>query len=99
MLRKLAIGKAFERALGYFISVVASLVMIVVATYAAGIEYKKVFSVLEIMSALKMNVLMFTEGTGYFYELKVIFERFASIFNIKKKSMIKVYHKDFIVKD
>lgn len=42
------------------------------------------------MSALKMNVLMFTEGTGYYYEIKVIFERFASIFNIQKKSMIKV---------
>lgn len=37
-----------------------------------------------------MNVLMFTEGTGYYYEIKVIFERFASIFNIQKKSMIKV---------
>lgn len=45
-MRKLAIGKAFERALGYIISVVASLVMIIIATYCAGIEYKKVFSVL-----------------------------------------------------
>lgn len=82
MLRKLAIGKAFERALGYFISVLASLVMIIVATYVSGIEYTRVLSVLEIMSALKMSVLMFTVGTGYYVELKLILGRFASIFNI-----------------
>lgn len=65
--------------------------MIVIATYGAKLEHSKVFSVLEIMSALKMNVLMFSTGLGIYYELKVIFGRFANIFNIANKSMIKVY--------
>lgn len=66
-MKKLALGKSFEKALGYFMSAVASLVMIVVGFYATGIEYSSVLSVLEIISALKMNVLMFTMGTGYYY--------------------------------
>lgn len=86
----MALGKAFERALGYFISFIASLVMIIVAYYLAGIDFPKIFSVLEIMSSLKVNVLMFVLGMGLYYEIKVIFARFASIFNLENKSMIHI---------
>jgi glycerol-3-phosphate acyltransferase PlsY len=86
----LAFGKSVERALGYFISFFASLVMIVIAYYVAGIDFTKIFSVLEIMSSLKANVLMFTLGMGLYYELKVIFGRFASVFNLENVSMVHV---------
>ena len=29
-------------------------------------------------------------GAGYYFQLVVVFERFASIFNIKEKRMIKI---------
>lgn len=83
-------GKAFEGALGFVTSAAASLVLIIIGTYVAGMEYSRVFSLLEIMASLKMNILMFSRGMGYYYEMKVVFGRFANIFNIANKQMIKV---------
>ena len=49
-----------------------------------------IFSILEIMATLKRNLLLVNMGTGLYYELKVVFGRFASVFNIQNKSMIEI---------
>ena len=49
-----------------------------------------IFSILEIMATLKRNLLLVNMGTGLYYELKVVFGRFASVFNIENKSMIEI---------
>ena len=42
------------------------------------------------MATLKRNLLLVNMGTGLYYELKVVFGRFASVFNIENKSMIEI---------
>ena len=39
---------------------------------------------------------MFVSGLGFYYEVKVVFERFASIFNIENVSMIEIDPKTFL---
>lgn len=49
-----------------------------------------IYSVLEIMSSLKMASKYMILGFGTYYELKIVCGRFASILNIQNKSMIKI---------
>jgi hypothetical protein len=68
---------------------IGALIMFIVAYYAeTGLTLAKIFSILEIVTTLKMSVLMVALGFGIYYELKVSFSRFASMFNIKQTNMI-----------
>ena len=49
-----------------------------------------IFSTLELMVFLKLNISFFGIGIGFFFEMIVIFERFVNVINIKNLQMIEV---------
>lgn len=49
-----------------------------------------IFSTLQLMAYLRLNIVFLSLGVGFIYELNVIFDRFASIFNIKNIQMVKI---------
>jgi ABC-type multidrug transport system fused ATPase/permease subunit len=88
-LKRLALGRSVERGLGNSISLLSSLLMLIIASnFTADLTFAKIFSILEIMASLKVNVLLLVLGIGLYYEIKVVLARFASIFNLELKSMI-----------
>jgi len=42
----------------------------------------KIFSTLDVIVSFKIAIYMLVTGLGFYYEVKVVFKRFASIFNI-----------------
>jgi hypothetical protein len=42
------------------------------------------------MVFLKVNIFFFAMGIGFYYQLNVIFERFANVFNIQNIQMVKI---------
>jgi len=78
-----------EKALGNFIGVASGLVIYVVAHYTGtGLSMPKIFSTIEVIFAFKFSIFMMSLALGFYYEVNIVFERFASIFNIKKTGMI-----------
>jgi len=87
--KKLSIGRSLERTIADSIGFWASLVMFVVAHYIQTVlTLSKIFSTLDIIINFKQSLAYMTIGLGFYYEVKVVFERFASIFNIENVSMI-----------
>jgi hypothetical protein len=71
--------------------------MYVVAHYAGtDLTMAKIFSSLEIIFSLKFGIIMLSNGLDFYYQIKVTFERFANIFNIKRIAMT---HIDFETKE
>ena len=70
----------------------SSLVMFLVAysTDRDKLNFAIIFSTLEIFSSVRRNLALLNIGVGLYFEIKVVFGRFASIFNIKNKSMIEI---------
>lgn len=84
--------------MGNAITIVSSLaIFLLLSRNNEELTYAKLFSTLEMLSCLKYYVFSATIAIGSYYEVRVIFERYANIFNLKNKSMIKVDqpNKDF----
>ena len=80
-----------ERALAYAISMGGPLVMFIMVYQIKGtLTLPIIFSILEIMTTLKRNLMVFNTGSGFYFELKVVFGRFASVFNTENKSKIEI---------
>jgi ATP-binding cassette subfamily C (CFTR/MRP) protein 4 len=47
-------------------------------------------STLEVIFSFKFSIIMLGLGLGFYYEVKVVFARFASIFSIKPTAMIRI---------
>jgi len=89
--RLLAVGRAVERAIGNSLGFIGSFVMFIVAYYAStGLTLAKIFSTLEVATALKQTIIMMALGLGVYYEIKVVFGRFANIFNIENTCMLQI---------
>ena len=85
------VGKSFERALGNSIALWSGLLMFVTMHYATGkLSTALIFSTLELMVFLRLNIFFFSIGVGFLYELNVIFERFVNVLNIKNTQMIEL---------
>lgn len=50
----------------------------------------KIFSSLEVILSFKFSIFMVGLGLGFYYEVKVVFGRFASILKIEKTAMVQV---------
>jgi ABC-type bacteriocin/lantibiotic exporter with double-glycine peptidase domain len=87
--RNLAVARSLERALGNSIGYMAAIIMLGVASMTTGISVALIFSVLEMASLLKANVLLVVLSLGLYYETTVVLGRFAVIFNIEALAMIK----------
>ena len=89
--KRLSFGRSIERAIADSIGLCSVLVMFVAAHYAqTDLTLSKIFSTLDIIINFKLSIFMFVSGLGFYYEVKVVFERFASIFNIENVSMIEI---------
>jgi len=55
--------------------------MFVAAHYAQiDLTLSKIFSALDVILMFKYSIFLLTAGLGFYYEVKVVFERFANIF-------------------
>jgi hypothetical protein len=71
--------------------------MFLVAHYSGtDLAITKIFSSLEIIFSLKFAIYMFNNALDFYYQIKVTFERFVNIFNIKRIAMA---HIDFETKE
>lgn len=87
----LSVGKSFERALGNSVAIWSGLAMFVTVHYVTGeLSTALIFSTLELMVFLRLNMFFFSIGIGFLYELNVIFERFVNVFSIKNVQMIEI---------
>jgi hypothetical protein len=85
----LVFGRAIERGFGNSITFVSSLVMLYVASrVGTELSYAKIFSALEIVVCFKFYTFATVLSVGLFYEIKIVLQRFATIFNLENKSMI-----------
>ena len=85
----LALGRAFERALGNATAFLSCIIMfILVEEVYHDLNFVKIFSTLEMFASLKFLLMVTNMAVGLYFELKVVFGRFANIFNIENKSMI-----------
>ena len=90
-LRRLALGRALERSIANSTAFLSCLVIfIMVEEINHDLTFLKIFSALEMFASIKKGLSEFNIGVSLYYEIKVVFDRFASIFNIKNKSMIQV---------
>ena len=88
---KLALGRAFERALANATAFLSCLVMFVLKEEIYhNLTFILIFSTLEMFASIKKGLADINIGASLYYEIKVIFSRFANIFNIENKSMIRV---------
>lgn len=82
-------GLFIDRALAYIIGFICIIVMFVLASEVYHtLSFIAIFSSIEMMTTVKKKLTGWTQAMSLYYELKVVFERFASVFNIENKSMI-----------
>ena len=87
----LALGRASERALANATAFLSCLVMFILTEEIYhNLTFVQIFSTLEMLASIKKGLLDINVGVSLYYEIKVIFSRFANIFNIENKSMIQV---------
>ena len=85
----LALGRSVERAIGNSLGFISSLVMFIIADNAGtDLTLAKIFSTLEVAGGLKMTIMFLAVGVGVYYEIMVVFGRFANIFNIQNTQMV-----------
>lgn len=66
--------------------------MLIIFYYIHGaLPWPLMFSALEIMVSLRLSTLLLIMGVSFYYEVKVVFERFASVFNIEPRQMIRIH--------
>lgn len=90
--KKLSWGRSVERALGNSIGYCAVIIMFIAVHYFSSRELTipLIFSTLEIIISLRLFMRSIVFGFNFYYEIKEVFARFASIFNIKNISMIQI---------
>ena len=87
----MALGRAFERAIANATAFLSCLVIFVLAEEVNhDLTFSKIFSALEMFASIKFSLTIANIGVGLYFEIKVVFGRFASIFNIENKSMIQI---------
>jgi ATP-binding cassette subfamily C (CFTR/MRP) protein 4 len=90
-------GKSIERSIAKCTTFWSGLVCFLVMYFTEQGEpltVANIFSTLEILNTLKLSMLYLGISGGFYFELQVIFERYANILNIKEERMIKVPKED-----
>lgn len=57
------------------------------------LSFVNIFTIIQLMAVFKYDIYLAGLGFGVYFELKVIFERFCTIFNIEDKRMLRIDHK------
>lgn len=88
-LKRLAFGRSIDMSLGYIIGFLSALIIYILAANINGnLTFALIFTTLEMMSSMWARIIGWIKGVNFYYELKVILGRFASVFNLESKSMI-----------
>lgn len=90
---KLGLGQSLERALGNWTSQAAGLtcfIFVHLTGYGKELTISKIFSTMELMITTRLLIYFFGFALGFYFQLKVIFGRFAQIYNIKDNKMIPI---------
>ena len=85
---RISVGQSVSRSLASFVSV-GGVFLCFVAMYYSNVRFDSsmIFSTMEIMLFLKINYFLSLTGLSYLFELKVLFKRFADIYNMENISM------------
>jgi ATP-binding cassette subfamily C (CFTR/MRP) protein 4 len=85
---RISVGQSVSRSLASFVSIGGVLICFV-AMYYSNVRFDSsmIFSTMEIMLFLKINYFLSLTGLSYLFELKVLFKRFADIYNMENISM------------
>lgn len=74
-----------------FVGVASGYIMYLTSHYAnTGLDLAKIFSCLEVIFSFRYSIFMLIMGVGFYYEVSVVFGRFANIFSIKNVSMVEI---------
>ena len=85
----LAFGRASERAVANATALISCLMMFIMAEEIYNyLTFVQIFSALEMFASIKKGLADINVAVSLYYEIKVVFSRFANIFNIENKSMI-----------
>ena len=58
--------------------------------FTGRLTFAIIFATLEMFASVKRSLTFMNIGVGLYFELKVIFSRFAIVFNIKNTSMVEI---------
>jgi ATP-binding cassette subfamily C (CFTR/MRP) protein 4 len=85
---RISVGQSVSRSLASFVSI-GGVFLCFVAMYYSNVRFDSsmIFSTMEIMLFLKINYFLSLTGLSYLFELKVLFKRFADIYNMENISM------------
>lgn len=85
---RICLGQAFERGLAAVSSVWAVLICFMVMHYiGTPLNSAKVFSTIELMTFLRLNLIPAAIGISFIFEMKVIFKRFVDIYTTENVVM------------
>ena len=88
---KLTFTQSLERALGNWSPIIAGLSCFFVLHQTGGsLSTAKIFSTLELMATARVIVYFFGRSMSFYFEFKVILERFCSLYNSEDKRMIEI---------
>ena len=82
---KMAVGKSLERTIGVVAATLASFIGFLVIDFTgagSGLSAAKILATIELMVTLKFVVYFMGISIGLYFELKIIFGRICTIFNI-----------------
>lgn len=88
-LNKVGFGRSIDSSLGFTVGYLSTFAIYVIASEVNhSLTLAAIFSLLEMMSTIRYSIMFGTDGVAVYFELLVVYERFASFFNLKNKSMI-----------
>ena len=88
---KLSFTRSLERSLGNSTTFIAGLTCFLVMHFTGagtGLSVAKIFSTMELMVTTRLIVFFLGITWTFYYELKVIFDRLCTIYNIEDSKMI-----------
>ena len=89
IMRKLGLGRSFERALSKSIGYFSSLIIFLIAVWnSVHISSSFIFSVLVVTGIVNFFTLYAMYGIDLLHELNIVFTRFANIVNIQPEKEI-----------
>jgi ATP-binding cassette subfamily C (CFTR/MRP) protein 4 len=88
---KIYLGQSFDRALSNSTIYWGMIICFVLMHFTGvGLDSSKIFSTVELMTFIKVNLFLAAMGISYIYELKVLFKRFADIYTVENVVMKKI---------
>jgi len=89
----LSFGKSLERTLGNISAITGGYVCFIVMDLTgqgSGLTTAKIFATMDLMQTLRTLVFFLGISLGFYFELRIIFDRFCTILNIENRRMMQI---------